>query len=44
MNTTYTLLLRRCGVVICLAAMPVRAQTLIEEWGYRLSSRTPPAS
>jgi nicotinamidase-related amidase len=41
MKTPYTLLFG-LGVVICLAAMPVRAQTLIEEWGTAKFPAPPP--
>jgi len=41
MKTAYTLLLG-LGVVICLMATPVRAQTLIEEWGTAKFPAPPP--
>ena len=41
MKAPYTLLLS-VGVVICLAATPVRAQTLIEEWGTAKFPAPPP--
>jgi nicotinamidase-related amidase len=41
MKAPYTLLLRM-GVVICLVATPVRAQTLIEEWGTAKFPAPPP--
>ena len=41
MKTAYTLLLG-LGVVICLMAPPVRAQTLIEEWGTAKFPAPPP--
>jgi nicotinamidase-related amidase len=41
MNAPYTLLLGM-GVVICLMATPVRAQTLIEEWGTAKFPAPPP--
>jgi nicotinamidase-related amidase len=41
MKTPYTLLFG-LGVMICLAAAPVRAQTLIEEWGTAKFPAAPP--
>lgn len=41
MKTAYTLLLG-LGVVICLMATPVQAQTLIEEWGTAKFPAPPP--
>src|SRR5258708_1150696 len=41
MKAPYTLLLS-VGVVICLAATPVQAQTLIEEWGTAKFPAPPP--
>jgi nicotinamidase-related amidase len=41
MNAPYTLLLGM-GVVICLMGTPVRAQTLIEEWGTAKFPAPPP--
>ena len=41
MKTAYTLLLGM-GVVICLMAVPVQAQTLIEEWGTAKFPAPPP--